>query len=174
MAQTTPCSMLGMKLLARRGLPALIALSACGDGPAAPDPEPLRPEQVNGNWNFQLTDTAGCGGADFAHGMIAAHMELESEPPEIFAFIDPSRSTWSSNGVAGWISGWFAVSVPGPVVLNFVIGQPGAESDLVFQVLGTVSGGYELTGRAVDPVTGSVPTLSGSPCTYRIRGTRES
>ena len=174
MSQNTRASSSERRFLASWRLLALIVLTACGDGPAAPDPEPLRPEQVNGNWTFQLTDTAGCGGEDFAHGTITARVALESEPPDIFAFVDRTRSTWSSNGVAGWISGWFAVSVPGPVVLNFVIGQPGAESDLVFQVLGTVSGGYELTGRAVDPVTGSVPTLSGSPCTYRIRGTRES
>ena len=173
MAQTTRCSTLGMKLLARRGLPALIALSACGGGPAEPNLSPIRPDQVNGNWTFQLTDTAGCGGEDFAHGTITARVALESEPPDIFAFVDRTRSTWRSGGVSGWVGGWFGVSVPGGVLLNFAVGPADVDSDRVVQVLGELSGSYQLTGSATDPAAGPVPALSANPCTYQVLGTRD-
>ena len=173
MSQNTRASSSERRFLSSWRLLALIVLTACGDGPAAPDPEPLRPEQVNGNWTFQLTDTAGCGGEDFAHGTITARVALESEPPDIFAFVDRTRSTWRSGGVSGWVGGWFGVSVPGGVLLNFAVGPADVDSDRVVQVLGELSGSYQLTGSATDPAAGPVPALSANPCTYQVLGTRD-
>jgi hypothetical protein len=137
----------------------LFVIAACGDG-GGPRYREIYQDDIQGNWTFQLTDTAACAGPSFEHGTIAASLVFSSG--ELFLFIEtPSR--WSSGDLEGWVGGLFPHFVPGNAHLDFHSTPEG-----FFRFAGDLDNQLTLRGT----VTDSLPMLSPNPCIYRARGSR--
>jgi hypothetical protein len=139
-------------------LSSLFLIAACGSS-SAPRPLGIDIGDVQGNWAFQLTDTAGCAGPNFEHPIIASTLVVDSSTLFLW-IVTPSR--WSSGALEGGVSGWFPAYAPGKASLNFSSSPPLQG----FRFAGDLTGQLSLRGT----VTDSVPMLSPNPCIFRARG----
>ena len=145
----------GMRL---KLLSSLFVIAACGDG-GGPRYRKVYEGDIEGNWAFQLTDTAGCAGPNFEHPIIASTLVVDSSTL-FLVIVTPSR--WGSGDLEGWVEGWLPIYAPGKALLNFRSGPPQAN----FQFNGDLTDQLALRGTLTD----SVPMLSPNPCIYRARG----
>jgi hypothetical protein len=156
-----------------------VALTAgCGGDDATGPSRTVVYSELLGGWHLEIRDTAACAGLAGPVVVTLTISQQSSDASTSFLHLEGATSHWSASGYgAGYLTGSLPLRLPGPVIVNLVLGAPPApeataSATSVAQFTGTLTADLELSGVLHDPPDPAAytPIFSAQACGFQLRG----